>query len=240
MNKALKTKGSTVTGLAGLMMTLLFMVLVVFVSTPIIQSIGLSGNTDNSIGFLEGQGYIVLASGASSWNPSVSYALRPSLDYSRILGTSKPTKITRGVAQGFSFPVYAADQEELYFDCHVPGHYDEASNIMLHIHGWLDTANTDKNFNFLLEWEHISFTADVVPNTDNNVFTETNTGTASQYQTFNLMFPIDYDIDGTDVITDDDCLYFRLRRAAASVDEIAGEFVICHIGVVFQRITIGE
>lgn len=246
-----------------LMAMVLMVVLIVTVATPVISSIGLSGNLGSSISFLEDRGYWVLASGSSldnhlipsedatydigstgsSWRNAyfetiyfspVSYALRPSLDLTRILGTGKPTKVTQGVAQGFSFPIYAPD-EELYFDCHVPNQYDEASNIMVHAHGWIDTANTNKKFKFTLEWEHVSFTTDTVPNTTNNVSTEISTGTADQYQTFNIMFPIDYDIDGTDIITTDDCLYFRLRRVAASTNEISGEFVICHIGVVFQR-----
>lgn len=164
---------------------------------------------------------------------------RPVLDFSRIIGNTKPTKITRGVTQGFSLPLYDAD-EELYFDLHVPSRYDGASDATVHIHGYLDTANDTKNFKMTLEWEHATFGTDAIPDTDNDVTVETATGTASQYQTFNVMFTIDYDIDGGDTLSTNDCLYFRLRRVAASENEIAGEFVVCHIGVEFQVDKVGE
>lgn len=235
---------STGVGVVSGVVTLFAVALALAIAIPIIQSISITGNVNSATSYLEGQGYWVLASDSSLWDagefPLVTFALRPSLDYTRIVGNAKPTKVIRGVAQGFSFPIYASDDEELYFDCHVPTHYDEVSNILVHVHGWLDTANTDKNFQFALDWEHVSFTADVVPSTNNTVLIETDTGTVSQYQTFNIIFPIDYNIDGADIITSDDCLYFRLRRIAASVDEIAGEFVVCHIGVVFQRDKLGE
>lgn len=164
--------------------------------------------------------------------------LRPQIDFARIIGNVKPTKVTRGIVQGHSLPTYAAD-EELYFDIHVPDRYDEASDITAHVHGYLDTANDGKKFRMTLEWEHVTFPTDAVPNTDNDVTVETSTGTAAQYQSFSVPFTIDYDIDGADIITGGDCLYFRLRRIAATELEIAGEFVICHIGIVFRRDKIG-
>ena len=168
----------------------------------------------------------------------VTIELRTSLDYSRILGNSKPTKITRGLAQGFSLPIYSADDEELYFSLCVPNRYDEASDITVHVHGWLDTANTDKNFQLRLEWEHISV-GDIVPVTSNEVNVETDTGIASQFQCFEISFTINYDIDTPDNIIADDMLAMRLYRIAASENEMAGEIVISHIGVVFRRDKLG-
>lgn len=164
---------------------------------------------------------------------------RPVLSLARILGTAKPTKVTRGVVEGFSLPIYNADDEELYFDLHVPCTYDEASDVLVHVHGYLDTANTNKDFQLQLEWEHATFPTDLIPNTDNDVAVDTNTGTASQYQTFMINFTIDYDIDGGDALECMDCLYFRLRRIATGGDEIAGEFVVCHIGIEFTSNKIG-
>lgn len=164
---------------------------------------------------------------------------RPTLHYTRILGTTKPTRVTRGIVEGFSMPLYIAD-EELYFDLHVPSRYDGASDIMVHVHGYLDTANTNKDFQLQLEWEHATFPIDAIPDTDNNVAVDTATGTASQYQTFSIVFTVDYDIDGGDTVTSADCLYFRLRRIATGGDEIAGEFVVCHIGVEFQVDKVGD
>lgn len=164
--------------------------------------------------------------------------LRPDLDYTRILGTGQPTRVTRGVCDGFSLPTYAAN-EELFFNICVPDRYDEASDIVIHIHGWLDTANTDKNFQLQMDWEHHS-DDDVVPNTSNLITVETPTGTAAQYQAIHVVFTIDYDIDGVDIIANDDELNFRLRRIAASIDEIAGEVVVSHLGVDFRCNKIGK
>jgi len=164
---------------------------------------------------------------------------RPDLDYTRILGVGRPTRVTRGICDGFSLPVYAADQEELFFNICVPDRYDEASDIIVHIHCYIDTANTNKNFQLRLEWEHHS-DGDLVPVIFNTVTVETPTGAAAQFMSFHVEFTIDYDIDGADVIAGDDELDLRLYRIAASADEIAGEVVVSHLGVEFRCDKIGR
>lgn len=165
--------------------------------------------------------------------------LRPSLDFATLIALGKPTVVYRGVVRGYSMPVYAADNEELFFTECVPQRWDAISDILVHVHGYLDTANDTKNFQLQLAWEHFTPGTDVVPNTSNTVPVETPTGVAAQYQSFKVEFTVDYDIDTPDNVSWDDNLSFRLRRIAASANEIAGEFVVTHIGVIFRRDKLG-
>lgn len=165
--------------------------------------------------------------------------LRPEINWERIRGANGvPTKVTRGIIEGFSLPVYDANDEELYFDVCVPDRWQEATDIVVHCHCYLASANTDKKFKLRLEWEHFTI-GDAAPSTDNDVDVETDTGTAAQYKSFEVLFTIDYDIDSGDAILIDDQLHFRLTRLDATSAEIAGEVVITHLGVTFQRNKLG-
>lgn len=164
----------------------------------------------------------------------------PHLDYTRIIGNAKPTEVTRGIIEGYSMPIYNSDDEELFLLDGIPNYYSEAADVIVHIHCYLDTANTGKNFKLQLEWEHYTIGTDLVPVTVNTVTIETATGTASQYQSYEVEFVIDYDIDGGDSLVIGDELALRVRRIAASSNEIAGEVVITQIGSVFPKDKIGK
>lgn len=174
-----------------------------------------------------------------SSNATVLVEDHPRIDFSRILGTAKPTRVAQGVVTGFSFPVFNSDDEEIFLICDVPNWYNGSSDVTVHIHVYLDTANTSKNFNLEVAWEHYTVGTDTVPATSNSVTTETATGTASQYQSFEVEFTIDYDIDTPDNLTSEDEIALRIRRLAASGNEIAGEIVITQIGCVFQKDKLG-
>jgi len=166
--------------------------------------------------------------------------LRSALNWERIRGANGvPTKVTRGIIEGFSLPVYAANSEELYFNCCVPDRWQEATDIVVHCYCYLPSANTDKKFNLRLEWEHCTV-GDLVPATDNDVDVETDTGTAGAYKSFEVLFAIDYDIDSGDAILPNDELHFRLTRLDATSAEITGEVVITHLGIVYQRNKLGD
>lgn len=98
----------------------------------------------------------------------------------RILGTAKPTHVSRGIFQGWSLPLYAADEELFCCEC-VPADWDGTSDFTVFSGGWIDTANNAKNFKMQLSYENW---------------------------------------------TAGDALGFRVRRIAASADEIAGEYVV--------------
>lgn len=167
---------------------------------------------------------------------------RPDLDFDTIRGNKGiPTLVTRGIFRGFSLPVYADDNEELFVAICVPDRYDESSDIIVHIYCWLAAAEDSKNFRFQLSWEHYTPGVDVVPLiTSNNVEVETPTGAgAAEGQSYKITFVIDYDIDTPDDIVADDILQLRLRRIDASADEAAGEIVVNHTGVIFRRNKLG-
>ena len=170
----------------------------------------------------------------------VYFELRPDLDRGTIIGQGKPTQVTRGIYTGYSLPVYSADNEELYNDMCVPGRYDEASDIIVHLYCWLAGAEDTKNFKLQLSWEHYTPGTDIVPATSNDVEVQTATGaSAAQFQSYVVPFTIDYDIDTPDDIIGDDIIGMRLRRIAATANECAGEIVINHLGVIFRRDKLG-
>jgi len=166
--------------------------------------------------------------------------LRPDLDFTTITAQGKPTQVIRGIYHGYSLPIYGADNEELFFDVCVPNRWDRESDILIYVDCYIDTANANKNFNLQLDWEHYTPVIDVVPNTFNTITVETNTGAGAQFQSYRVEFIVDYDIDVGDDIEIDDNLAFRLIRIAATANEMAGEPVILHLGVIFQRNKVGE
>jgi len=169
----------------------------------------------------------------------VYFELRPDLDFESVRALGAPTRVSRGIVKGFSLPVYSPG-EELFLSMHVPDRWDNTSDILLHIHCYLDTANDDKNFNLQISWVHYT-DDDVVPNTaSENLSVETATGNAPQYQSFHISYVLDYDVSPADPIVSSDELHLRLRRLDASANETAGEVVITHVGLIFLRDKLGS
>jgi len=148
-----------------------------------------------------------------------------SMDVVRIIAAGKPTRVTRGLFMGFSLPIYNDDNEELFACLCVPMRWDGASDFTVYVGGWLDTANTDKKFKLQVSWEHWT-AGDVLPVTTHDVEVETDTGTAAQYKSFKIPFTLDYDVNSPDSVEVGDAIAIRIRRIAASSDEISGEFVV--------------
>ena len=169
----------------------------------------------------------------------VYFELRPDLDFETVRANGKPTQVARGIIHGWSLPVYSADSEELFFEMHVPDRWDNASDILVHVHCYLDTANTNRNFNLQVSWENFT-DGDVIPATSHDLTVETATGTAVQYQSYHISYTVDYDIVPADAVASSDELHLRLRRLAASANETAGEVVITHVGLVFLRDKLGS
>jgi len=153
---------------------------------------------------------------------------RPRLELGRILGVSKPSIVYRGNVQGFSMPIYNSDNEELFFDipC-IPARWDAASDPILYVGGYLDTANTDKKFKIACDWTYFTAGTDVVVGTAvESPYVEVTTGTWAQYMSWQGTITLNYDVVPADALTVSDCLNMRLYRIAASSAEIAGEVVV--------------
>lgn len=147
----------------------------------------------------------------------------------RIQAHGVPTRVTRGIFQGFSMPIWNGGgnvNEELYSCQCVPGDWYEASDLLLYIGGWISQAENDRNFQLQASWEHWT-AGDVVPITTIDVPVETNTGVAAaQFTSFKIAFPIDYDANAPGVLLCGDAIGIRIRRIAATANEIGGEFVV--------------
>ena len=160
-----------------------------------------------------------------------TFSTRPAISWSSIVGVGKPTLVRRGVIGGFSMPIWIAqNNEELFMWDSVPYRWCGGSNFTAHFGCYIDTANTDKNFNLQLSWQHING-SEVIPDTSNDVPVQTPTGTAAQYAAFDVAFEFDYDVEALRPVEIGNKLAMRLRRIAATEDEMTGEVVIYSVRV---------
>jgi len=155
--------------------------------------------------------------------------LRPEIDFSTQVAHAKPTQVTIGIFKGFSFPIYAADDEELFFRQDVPGRWDGKSNITFHAYICL-AADEDVGdyFKFRLSWEHAPFDS-VLPITSHDVDVEqiVLVGRNAQYDLYELIFVIDYDIDGVgNEIQVHELIAAKLYRIDATAPNITGEVIL--------------
>ncbi len=189
------------------------------------------GTTTNYLN-ISNTGVVTLIGSAKRW-----LAVRPDIDYTVITAQGKPTQVVVGVFHGYSMPVYVAGQnEELFFNVHVPGRWDEASNPMVHLLVALAGAeDVGDNFKFQISWEHLT-EGGVIPATSHDVEIEQAVLTArnAQYSTYELQFQIDYDVDDPDNLADHDDLALRLRRIDATNPDITNEIIILDYHVEFR------
>lgn len=158
--------------------------------------------------------------------------LRPEINIDEVKKQTVPDQVPIGVFFGYSMPLYVADpdnHEELYFKENVPGRWDGASDITVHMLCCLASAETTgEDFNFQVSWNQVG-TTDVVPATTHDVTHQIEVVDGTQYATYELTFTIDYDVDVGDPIAIHDLLAVRLRRVAATgvgVDEVDGEVIV--------------
>ena len=145
-------------------------------------------------------------------------------NYTRIVAQGKPTLVNQGVFFGWSLPVYNTDDEELFTCKCMATDWDGTTDPIIHIGGWLDTANTAKKFKLQVSVETADYVGnDALPATTNDYEVETTTGTWAQYTSFKITFTIDASAVGLAV---GQPLGIRVRRIAASTAEITGEVVI--------------
>jgi len=155
--------------------------------------------------------------------------LRPMMDSVAQLAHAKPTQVTIGVFKGYSFPIFAADDEQLFFREVVPGRWDGTSDIKFHALVCVAVnEDVDDRFQFRFSWEHIAI-GSITPITSNDVDVEqiVLVGRNAQYNLYELVFTIDYDIDGAgNEIQAHELLAATLYRIAATASEIAGEVIL--------------
>ena len=155
--------------------------------------------------------------------------LRPALDFAAQRAHEKPTQVTVGVYKGYSFPVFAADDEQMFFREIVPGRWDGVSDITFHALVCLGGAeDIGDNFQFRLAWEHAAV-GSVLPATSNNVDVEQSVliGRIAQYNLYALEFIIDYNIDGVgNEIVPHELLAATLYRIDATNPDVTNEIIL--------------
>jgi len=180
------------------------------------------------------EGYRIILEGDSK----VWIEFRPDIDFESVRAQGKPTWVTHGVFGGFSLPIYAADNEELFLEVCVPNRWDGISDTHIHIDCWTANAQdaVDDAFNLRVAYEHYKSGIDAVPLTSTNVDVETTTGITAAFQSYQISF----DIPAGDMLADD-MLSFRLYRIAVVLgNELDGEVVINHIGAIFNCDKLGN
>ena len=163
--------------------------------------------------------------------------LRPELDFDIIKKNAVPVSYERGIFTGFELPIYAADDQELFFEICVPDRWDGISITHVHLDVFLIGAqDAGDAFRMQVDYEHYDGGVDVVPATSTPIEVETETGALAAFQSYHIHF----DIPAGDMLGDD-ILAFRVRRIAV-VDgiEIDGNVVFNHAGVIFLFDKIGN
>ena len=168
------------------------------------------------------------------WEDGILYldgvlAIRPSFVAGRIGGISKPTPVAVGCWAGYSMPIFASDDEELFWRLHVPGRWDGASNITYNLVVCLSAAETEgDDFRFQMSWNHISpddGALDATAVADVTADGDCTSGHNSQYSIFQLQFVMDWDIDTPDIASGD-LLFGRVRRIASGGTEVSNEIIV--------------
>ncbi len=152
-------------------------------------------------------------------------------NHTNVSAHGKPTQVFRGIHSGFSLPIYAVDEELFGCKC-LSLLLDDTEDIVLHVGGWLDTANNTKKFNIEASWDCVDVqNNEVVGAGSTDLETETTTGNWAQFKSFMLSFTLATVAAGCSNGYE---VSIRIRRLAASGNEIAGEVVI--MGAALQYI----
>jgi len=89
---------------------------------------------------------------------------RPELDFDIVKKNAVPLSYVRGMLSGFELPIWAADDEELFFDICIPNRWDRTSTSHIHLDCFLIDAQDDgDDFRLQIAYEHYTPGIDVVP-----------------------------------------------------------------------------
>lgn len=148
-----------------------------------------------------------------------------------------PTQIDRGASSGYSLPIYAANDEELFFNEHIAGRWDGASDIVVSVIGYLSAAeDVNDDFALQLSWSNKATSSGVFPDTTTDVEVRTNIDTDrnAAMSIYKIEFTIDWDTNTPDIVASD-LFCGRLRRVAVGggYTEMSGEFVVQAIVITY-------
>ena len=151
----------------------------------------------------------------------------PFLDenYANTLG--KPTQVSRGLFKGYSLPIWNGSAnlyEELSFKMRVPHSWNGITNPwFVAITSTLNVEAVDDRYRFQMEWQSKDI-EHVIPDTIQETITDEVTivdGTAYYAEI------IQFEVDASTIIAGQN-IQWRLRRIAATQDEITNEIGVWH------------
>lgn len=153
---------------------------------------------------------------------------RPALVNSQTkISDNKPTEVYRGCNVGYSFPIFAGDDEELYCKLRVPARWDGVTNPEFFVVCTL-TGNEDvgDKFKFQFEWQ-VSHKGNVMGTTTSAAYSEQTilTGRTAAHNIYTIVFTLDAD-DVNNTIVGGYMMQGRLRRVASSGTEVSNEIAV--------------
>ncbi|GAG81432.1 unnamed protein product, partial [marine sediment metagenome] len=121
-------------------------------------------------------------------------SLRPEVNVDEIKKQNKPDQVHIGTGAffGHSMPVYAADNEELYYRQIIPSRWDGTSDVVLHVEcGLGDAEDVGDYFKFQLDWA-VALNGEPIPTAVNPETVEqiVLAGRAAQYDKYELAFTL--------------------------------------------------
>ena len=157
--------------------------------------------------------------------------MRPFLVLGKNTNPFKPTVVQYGAYSGYSLPIFAGDDQELFFNEYVAGRWDGASNLSISVIGYLSGAeDVNDDFNLTLEWACQPTGSGAISSGVTTTYQVTNiaTGRAAQYSMYKVDFPVDWDLPATDLAASQ-IFSARLYRTAVGAGnvEMTGNFVVC-------------
>jgi len=147
---------------------------------------------------------------------------------------------------GYILPVYADDDQELFFIHCVPNRWDDsrdpvfASHILVHIDSSLSNAGEEgRSYRLELAWDEVTPNEEEIPAYAPNLRPRTRTVYSNtQYECYQDWFIIECNVD--DGIEIDDLLALRVRRLYFTddqkpEDELVGDLILHSIDILYPR-----
>jgi len=153
---------------------------------------------------------------------------RPEVNVDEIKKQGVPDQVHIGIFWGYSLPVWSSNYEELHLKHEVPGRWDEASDVIFRIQAALASGeDVGDNFKFEVSWE-CAGQGTTIPLTQHDVYTEQAvlTGRNAQYDIYDLVFTLGWDIHSPTCLLIGDLIGIRLRRVDATNPDISGEVIV--------------
>lgn len=159
--------------------------------------------------------------------------IRPTLDFGRILGVTKPTPFYRGVYQGYSMPIYANDDEELTYRTKIPDRWDGITNPRAIFYSCLlGDEDVGDTFKFQFDGSSVECdNGDILPSLTTEYFSETTVAEGKNNQ-YNI-YCFDFELNAEN-IKPGDLAAGRLRRIASSGTEVTNEIGVMYFMLEFK------